>query len=390
MYAFPFFKKPESVIRTFSLALLIICLFSTNMNAQVKILQANDSILGMKKEGLLYCLPQTKLVIRLHLSKTTHTKGLYAANAKEMLGIEATLPESGNVFAIEGGELVETAIPDPSQYYLVTFSKCDLHRKPVLQLSPESFLMSLNKKRFEPSERIEETFTSGEVMHSVNAMDQYTYHLNPNLFKTTTADTSRFPRYFFRVKPTDDPLMKGARDAAENLARIKENKVNLLSGYQEIAYEQNTFYAMLNGLEAEEEKALRLFTGTTDIFVSEIEIPVLPDENDTLPIVIGHFSKTNGFSQNPMAEGKAVTLTLTPLKNFTAVPSKTSKKSKTKNSKGFVVREPAWVVSEIRMEEEIIFTQTVCLPQFGHITRLPLRTKEAIFDVKTGAIQFYR
>jgi|GEM_PF-3670318 len=390
MYSTSYFKKYWPKTRVLGLTLILSWVLSITLQAQFKVVHASDSILSLKKAGLLYCLPQAKLQIRLHVNKTSHTKGLYAANAKEMLGIEPSFSESGNEYTIERVWTATTAIPDPSHYYLLSFNKCGFHKKAVLYLSPESFLLSLNRKIKSCEDKEDGSQFACEMTERMRALDAYTYHLNPNLFKAIPADTTPFPKYFFKVKSTDDPAMKGARDAAENLARIKENKINLLSGYQEIAYEKSTFDAMLNGLEAEEEKALSLFTGTTDVTCTWLEIPVVPEETDTLPIVIGHFSNSAGFSQNPTAEGKPVTLTLLPLKNFGAIPEKSQKKARSKSGKGLVLRQPAWVTAEIRIANELVYSENVCLPQFGYIERLPLSTKEAIFDNKTGAVQFYR
>jgi hypothetical protein len=355
--------------------------------AQISVLPANDSILGLKKAGLVYCLPQTNLNIRLLLNKTVRTKGIYAANAREMLSIDNANMEERTDYNLSIKGICENAIPDPAQYYVATLKKPLCKPGPRLMLSPQSFLLGLNKKEKIKEDKDARIIEEQPVVTRKSPLACYNYHINADLFKTIAADTSAFPKYIFRVKNTDDPIIKKARNAVENLARIKENKTNLLGGYQEIPYDKSTLEIMLKGLEEEEEKVLSLFTGSTETISSVITVPYLPVAGDSLPVVIGHFSSKDGFSTDPLSDALAVTLTLNPIRNYSTVKEPKQKKSSSIRKKGLVVREPAWVTAEIRIGEEMVFTQTICLPQFGYTYTLPGKTKKALFDARSGAVK---
>ncbi|MEI6575651.1 MAG: DUF4831 family protein [Bacteroidota bacterium] len=370
---------------------LITAFGNNTVQAQIRITPTSDSLLSMQKEGMLYCLPQTMLKIHLVINKTVFTKGVYAANAKDMLGLEKVVADNMVEFSMDKIKISESSIPDPTNYYFLSFRKFPNCHRPQILLSPESFLLGLNIKEIPIREKAIPQDSPVSKTRMISARMQYNYHLNADLFKTIATDTSRFPKYIFRVKTTtDDPILKRARDAAENLARIKENKTNLLGGFQEIAYEKNTFEAMIKGLEAEEEKALSLFTGTTEIIISDIELPYLPEVSDTLAVVIGHFSKSAGFSKSAIADGTAITLTFKPIKDFRFMKASKTKKLPSIRKKGLIVREPVWVEAIVKIGDEVLCTNTVCLPQFGYTLQLPAKTKQASFDCRTGGVIYFR
>ena len=149
-------------------------------------------------------------------------------------------------------------------------------------------------------------------------------------------------QYLKRTIVEKSPDQK-AKEAADFIAKIKDNRFNLISGYQEVNYNKETLEYMDSQLKVLEKEYLKLFTGISihkTLTFSYKYIPLSNQINTEIPIF--KFSKSKGTMELDEPGGKVVTIKDPAVGNTNTVPSTSKRHRKRIRSAGSITGSLNW------------------------------------------------
>ena len=89
--------------------MLVMVLFSTFANGQKK----KDEVIPVFTMQLEYSLPRVLYKVDVTLREVHSVPGVYAARAKELLGIEPNIMSEGSEWSMQGIQISQFSEPDP-------------------------------------------------------------------------------------------------------------------------------------------------------------------------------------------------------------------------------------------------------------------------------------
>ncbi len=373
------------------------------MAAQIRVVALSDSAVVQQAPGVPYFLPMTMLEVDFTLLKNITESGPYGEFADEFLCADQADPATKAGYRITAVQVNTHQVPDPGHAYRILQKKKwpGIFRKDFrVSLTGEGFLSGINAGRNKKTGGINKQSGKSGLPERENIArkgGEFLYLVNPDLKRkpendrVTTDSTLGPPVMKPFIKPEDKvstPKEK-ARQAVETLAVIRENRLNLASGYQEVAYPEGTIRTMLWELNAMEEGIMNLFTGVTREETSHYRNSWIPFKLADNSFIAGWFSPVHGIT----GESRPGSLPLLiewcagdPL----SVPEFEPVTKKKKTTNGLVCRVPASVRIRVFLEDEVLYEGLHPVSQLGIIYRLPEKIKSVSFYPETGSIKFLR
>ena len=364
---------------------LLLLYFSGRGQVKVYPLSDMESVTG--KTGFIYSLPETRILIHLRVKKTEHYKGPYADYARKYLNINNIIKNDHYSYEIIDVQLEREAIPDPNQIFFVEIPK---KGKTSLgfHLSPEGFLSNMTGVENEKEMReISEKY----LQHSFRDIKLFKYQNASNLVETTDTilrriiiDTIEVSKMFFQKKWTLKGSENNAREAAKMIEKLKTARYNLLTGYQEVAYDGAAIKYMDSQLQQMEEEYLSMFSGATIEKEITYTFSVIPKKSDENMIPAFTFSKRTGAHRRNSNLGDVIHLTVEEV----ASPNNPMTKFDTQSDKlGIYYRIPVWADVRLEVNDDISVQAKYPFPQWGRLARLPANIRSVSLDENTGNVK---
>lgn len=364
--------------------------------SQIRVEKIPDTIKA--GNGIVFCLPQTRVQVEVIVEKAILTKGDLSEFSSEFLGTNEIISENKTVYAIKDIVVSTYSEPDVTQYYLLVQKPSLLGIRKVsrVNLTPGGMLHSINWRNEEcnyeqtmPSVR---AFNWDHLAPRQENPSYFTYHLNTNILNPQkvvlpSTDSSAFiPEAVSVVVDTPKQMSTRdkARESAQELARIRDSKEKLLSGYQEISYEKGTLQLMANQLQQMEEQLLRQFKGSRETEILRYEYSCVPKEKQENNIELFRFSSSKGILANNSNEGDIVALGFITGKKGAYTGQEIKGKRK---GFGIPFRMPNTAECIIYFANEEVFRSRITIAQFGEVARLPEKIKRVLFYPETGGIK---
>jgi len=334
------------------------------------------------REGVVYTLPRTCFQVNVQVLKEEFIKGPYMDFAEKMLGISKVINRNQEIYSIESIQVLPLTAPDPQQIYLVEIndkSEQDMH----IDLTGGGYLTGFrqdDKGEGEISHEIdvdfeEMTFREAfpEYQESVLKEERYTIR------RELTIDTFMFEKEILRQRLVLLSDEEKAREAADIIEQIKQDKYNILIGYPETAYDRGALDFMIGRLEKMEFTYLSLFTGIKTSEHINFTYYYYPEKPDlTAPTELFNFSAEEG----PDTEsGSPVLVRLELNEGYTP-----SDGDDNISGNGFTYRIPATAGLVISMDDEVLFKNDYTVAQAGQLVSLPSNVDEVILDPETGNV----
>jgi len=374
--------------------------FSAVSYSQINVIRVDNDAMPQTGEGCFYSLPRTVVRIEVRIDRIENYKGPYADYALRYLGLKNVVFSNSVEYHISDISITTYPEPDPDQYYFV-----ELGGK--VSKGEQSAVLSLNNAGLilGTIPEIKDT-----IVKRVNLINQDVPSLESasdafgELFKYST-DVSVFEKidtiirkvsidtmtleqqYFKRTMVEKSPEQK-AKEAADFISKIKDNRFNLISGYQEVNYNRETLEYMDAQLKQLEKDYLKLFTGVNlhkTLTFNFKYIPLSNQINTEIPLF--KFLQTRGIIDLDAPGGKVITIKIQRVGNTTMVASYLKRAEKETKVHGFYYRIPELARVTVKLDE---FTQeeTQCLvDQLGLVTFLPANKWKVRFYEETGGIK---
>lgn len=377
--------------------MILLMISGISLHAQIRVEKIPDTTKA--GNGLVFCLPQTRVLAEVIIEKTVSTRGELSEFTQEFLGTNDIIRESKIQYAIQDLIISTQAEPDVSQYYVLTKKNRFpwLSKESRVNLTRDGLLHSINWKsdecRFEQVMPSVRAFNWDHKAPGPETSTYFTYHLNTNLitpvkvslpFTDTTVNPPEAKPLPDKNPPAEMSLRDKARESALELSRIRDAKEKLLSGYQEISYDPGTLKLMTEQLQKMEEHILQQFKGSQKTETLRYEYSCVPAVNQEEPIVLFRFSPTLGICDIQSGLGEAISLGF--IKGKTTVGATPEIKGKRKGF-GIPFRLPNTAECTIIQGTEEVFRSRITIAQFGEISRLPEKVKRVLFYPETGGIK---
>jgi hypothetical protein len=378
---------------------VIMLLFVMNCSvfAQINVLRIDNNAAPQTKEGIFYSLPRTVVKIDVKIDRIENYKGPYADFALRFLGLKNIVTANTIDYNISDITITTYPEPDPDQYYFVEMGEkiSKGEKAGLLSLSDAGVIVGTlpeivdtvqvqMTKSDDPGEADKDVF--GELFKY--SADVNVFEKVDTIIRKINIDTLTVERQYYKRTMVEKSPEQKAKEAAEFISKIKDNRFTLISGSQEVNYNRETLEYMDSQLKTMEKEYLKLFTGISlhkSLSFSYKYIPIPNQINTEIPIF--KFLRSKGIVDLDEPGGKVVTIKIQRVGNTNTVAAYLKKAEKDTKVQGFSYRIPELARVTVKLDENTQ-EETQCLvAQLGVVTNLPASKWKVQFYKETGGIK---
>jgi len=321
-------------------------------NAQTNVVQAGKGIIP--QNSIFYSLPQTEIVVQATVKKIVQQPGPFANYAKRFLAVDNVITSKSESWKLENINILYNLVPDESKKFAVEInsktSACNI------KFSPKGIIEGVNISKTDNFVPQKEIFAEQNGDTAIN----FDYSVLTEDALTATSEA------------------KMAEMAAKQIFRIRENRMDILSGESEKEISGEALTLIISELNRIENELVALFEGKSRTFTETKTFCIIPKtevENE----VLFRFSPLLGVVEKDNLAGHPITLTI-------KTDSRKIFNSDDKKVKKFGIFYNVPVDAKISVTDlNKTFAETTLLfPQFGYINFLPA----TLFDKKNTQIKF--
>ncbi len=236
--------------------------------------------------GLIYSLPITHLDLEIVATKTIHKAGPYHQYAEKYLGLSNAITQDSESWEVTSIKVSPYGIPDPNEQYLMQFKPGN---NGYIVVDERGLLLSIN------TDPVVETVTPTPLVEK----------------ETSPLDNNQYAKVFTEEMLMSASKAKMAEIAAKQLYRIRESRLNLVTGeVDELPADGESYRLILQQLDEQAAALTALFMGTTQTESIVQHINYLP-EDEVSNEVIFRISDLYGIVDSDNLSGAPIYLTLT-------------------------------------------------------------------------------
>jgi hypothetical protein len=380
--------------------MIILGWLSISASGQINVVRIDDTAFPTTGEGIFYSLPRTVIKIEVTIERTENYKGPYADFALRYLGLKNIISLNTVDFRISGVNITTYPEPDPEQYYFIELGeKLSKNEKSgLLNLSnsgvilgtlldvPDTVSEMLRMMKSEEALASDDKDVFGELFRY--SADISVFEKIDTIIRKINIDTLTIERQVLKRTMVEKSPEQKAREAADFISKIKENRFNLISGFQEVNYNKETLEYMDIQLKNLEKEYLKLFTGVSvrrTLHYTFKYIPVSNQINTEIPIF--KFSKAKGIIDLDESPGKITTIRVQRVGNTNSLSGYLSKATKEAKTHGFYYRIPELARVTLKLDDNTQEESQCLISQLGVVTYLPAAKWKVQFHKETGGIR---
>ena len=375
------------------LALLLIVVISACSSYNV--IHVEEDNKPINSEGFYYSLPRNVVTIDITVEEVQRIAGPYAAYASKYLGIKDAVLTTTKYFDLSDIKINTYAEPDPEHYYYVDLSK---HRgynakSMMIGLSKAGLIQDVNANS---DLQIEKETNDKFQKTNIDYSKTFKYFADANLVERIDTiveqvimDTVTVERRHLKRSLVEKSVEQKAKEASELLMKIKAQRLDIITGAQEVAYSGATVAYMAEELAGMEQEYMKLFTGVIQRNTLHFRYSYLPASHVySASIPLFKFSTNEGILIDETKKGIMVYIhvnrarTTTTLEKFIA-----DTKEDKEGDKGFYYRIPESAKFTIKEGDKLKAEASFLIGQFGVVTNLPATNNKVQFYPNSGAIR---
>lgn len=362
-------------LKTSWLFALVLMLSSELAFSQFSIKKVEDQNTNTTQDGFYYALPQTVLKIDLVIEKVTRKKGPLSEFTQEYLGTSDYINSNGVSYRLIQAMVHQITEADPEQVYYVQFPAArPKDAKPMgFSLSPIGTLVAFDAESLQSATNaetdIQQTIIVADEEEGFNYFADYNRMKKiDTVIRKITIDTVTIDRFLFKTSWVDKSKKEKANEAAMQIAKIREGRFNLITGYQEVNYGESMKY-MDQQLNRLEQEYLELFLGKELKTIEKQTVYFTPSkENSTKVLVKG-------------SDGSAIEIKATS----SGTTAKLAENPLAKQDNIFY-RIPESALIEIKQNGTVHYRESILINQLGVVAAAPLNKTRLQFDPNTGSL----
>lgn len=382
------------IIKIFSVIFLVAFLSACSERV-IDVLKVDSRQKPSNNSGFYYALPRTFIKVDVVVDKTEQIRGPYAEYAEKYLGLTNVIKNNSTRYEISEFKLSTFVEPDPQQFYFVQMNnacgegnnrfKLALDETGVI-ISTRSAIDSLGSEK--PVYVFEE---EGNVYPDIfkSYTDLNLFEKVDTIIEKVNVDSVMVEKMTFKRSMVEKTPEQRAKEAADYIVKVKDNRFNLISGFQEVNYDKETFKYMNEELQKMENEYRKLFTGLTftkKITYSFIYLPTRSEPADSIPLF--RFSTLRGVLDTSDSYGETIYLSIQKYGNTNTLQAyQTGKDSLKIRRHGFYYRVPDYAEVSIINSNNGNIKGKFLIAQYGVLTYMPAGIRR--FDVypETGSVR---
>ena len=334
------------------------------------------------------------------IDRIENYKGPYAEYAQRYLGLQNVVMSNSVEYRISGIRITTSAEPDPEQYYFVELGE-------KLSKTEKAGLLSLNEAGLIRGTLPEATDTAEKVIRIIRDQEGITLSekdVFPEIFKyyadisvfekvdtiirKVSIDTLTLERQYLKRTMVEKSPEQKAKEAADFISKIKDNRFNLLIGYQEVSYNRETLEYMDTQLKLLEKEYMKLFTGISIQKTYTYEYKYIPLSNQiNMEIPVFKFLSVRGLMDLDEMGGRAVTIKVQRVGNTNQVAGYLNRALDKPKTQGFFYRIPELARVSVKLPDGSLEETQCLINQLGVVTYLPTSRWKVNFHEDTGGIR---
>lgn len=388
-------------IRTLlSLGLFFFSVTANLLFSQVNVIHIDNSSAPSGKDGVFYALPRTIIRIDVMIDRVENYKGPYSEYALRFLGLKNVVEASSVEYRISDIKVSTSAEPDPDQYYFVelgdrtskdangaflSLSSSGLILGTLPELRDTSNIVRVIREENPPL--ISEKDVFPEIFKY--SADASFFEKVDTIIRRVNIDTMTLERQYLKRTVMEKSPEQKAREAADYISKIKENRFNLISGFQEVNYNKETLEYMDTQLTILEKEYMKLFTGISMHKAINLSFFYTPNSNQVnTEVPVFKFSRTKGvLDLDEPGGGKIVTVKVQRSGTTSSVSGYLRKATTGSKYHGFFYRIPEMARVIVKVDENLSNENHCLVSQLGVISFLPANTWKMKFYEETGGIK---
>ncbi|MCK4678222.1 MAG: DUF4831 family protein [Bacteroidales bacterium] len=369
--------RNKSLVASVLVFVVMLMIKNLDLAAQITTYPVSDPQQFSGKHGLFYSLPKTYFNIEVNFKETSGYRGPLSNYAFDYLGIEHVINENSVSYELNDVILVPRSSPDPEHFYFIEYGvkEAKEERSIEIELTNSGFLVSsgINWPHNEEDFEVIETKDVGHLEVPPDEKELFPYFATYNrvekidtIINFLTTDTGVVEQVEYNTTLVPKTLSQRAKEAADQIIKIRENRFNLLTGYQEINYEQGTIEYMDGQLIEMEDAYNSLFRGLEIVKERQLNFFYTPEaDNQGKQEVLFRFSSDEGTKNATSSSGEPVYIVFETLGPFWGVGSKITDSSIQQENNGYVYRIPELCRVKIIFRSDVLFCEDFVITQFG-------------------------
>jgi len=342
--------------------------------------------------GYYYFLPRTVISVDIAVTRTTQQPGPFAQYAESLLGLQQVIKTPSVHYAITEISINSYAEPDPEHLYFIEFDS--QNSSLFITLSETGLIQSVNRP-----------FDSGEFMKNLGESKEYghfgtdatfNYFIDINLqeridtiMERVRLDTITVERATLRRSWVEKSADVRAKEVADYILKIRDEKFKLISGFAEVTYSRETIEYMYNELSRKENDYLALFTGISSPGTIRYRYTFTPERSrPDAPALLCYFSTREGILNQGVPGSVPVSI---QVRQSPAAPMVANKMQQVQparpGKKGLFYRIPEYSNVVISVGEVPRAEARILVNQYGHVSSLPPHELEVEYYPNTGSLK---
>lgn len=370
-----------------SLLVLIFALVGLSCNAQYVTTHTKNATPGVQ-DGIYYALPKTIIKLDFIIEESFLYEGPYADYAPRYLGTNDYIQRDGREYRIVDVVMSTIGDADPDATFFVSYDSKSKNST-SFNLLPNGIIQSVGEPDFAYKGQ---SVISKTIGNNINE-STFQYNIQDNTFsridtivRKITIDTTVIFKNIYHSSVENRSIEQKAKMAATKIDQLREDRIKLLTGYQEIAYPGNTLQYMVSQIESLEQEYISLFVGKRVSRIIEKTIYVVPSKEVTTQTV-AKFSETEGLTTGVSGYGSPITVQTISLQNTAKInaPSQSAIEATSHNNKIFY-RIPEVASVRVKVDGKTLLEERHTINQLGVLLLTPINNMRLTFDPVTGQL----
>ncbi|MBN1199462.1 MAG: DUF4831 family protein [Bacteroidales bacterium] len=389
----------HSMIYRRAVLLIGLCI-SVFVQGQISVYHIDPSSVPLTQQGIFYSLPRTVVNIEVVIDRVEKYKGPYSDYALRYLGLQNVVMANSVEYRISRINITTSAEPDPDQYYFVQIGDklSKTEKAGFLALNESGLILGTLPGAQDSVEQIVRIIQDKDAV-TLSEKDVFPeifkYYADISVFekvdtiiRRVSIDTLTLERQYLKRTMVEKSPEQKAKEAADFISKIKENRFNLLTGYQEVSYNRETLEYMDTQLNLLEKEYMKLFTGISiqKRYTYEYKYIPLPNQINT-EIPVFKFLSNKGVMDLDVMGGRVITINIQRVGNTNQVASYLRRAEEEAKIHGFYYRIPELARISVRQPDGATEETQCLINQLGVVSYLPASQWKVNFHEKTGGIK---
>ncbi len=346
------------------------------LSAQKRVTQLPvDSTYVFGKNYFCYALPQTAFQVNVKVTRSHAYRGVYADYAEKLLGLSNVVKRDEVAYSLKSIQVEQISVPDTNNVFVVEPSCKQVSKGLLTKLSVARAAAGADKSLPQKEmavARIPDFFRYyADLAYAEKESSYVETQIVDGVVRQVPAS---------KVSKVARSSEQKAQEAADFIAKIREDRYALLAGSQEVPYSAEAISKMVDELNKLEQNYIQLFVGVVVEEEVDYSFPVVPQvpakgqpSGKQFMFTLADGVCTTASSQRDDENYYLVVNPLKKVQKCTDFQSKTQSSKKYKKQNGYRIRQACAAEVSIYCGSQMIQPLgTLNLYQLGDIEILPL------------------